>query len=1303
MANDKQFDALEVTPYDDIFQSAASEHGIPVEYLKNIAWIESRYQPDVTSSAGAGGIMQFMPATGKAMGLSEQDRYDPQKSIPAAAKLLGQLNKQYNGDLTKVALAYNQGNGRVGRKQLEAYDRGDLSGVSAEGRGYMEKLAYGKPSSKQAETGGDAVSAVNEAKSQTTDGLQELKDNISETKEISKNRIDSLMPTHFTPPELQFQQTENLSSPLQSARSLAANSTPGGETKEVDTFDGTLDNLAHRAKNSTLGRIVRADSFEEALALVTPRDAVPLENLRTRSELQQIEATGLPASYWSPLLKVPKSDLESAIKKQMEYFKEDVRLSQETGGGAQFVGWLGDLLGDPITYASGGMGGVAFKGRTAYEIAKDIGRVSLGGAALGGTSEAIRTNVVGGDAHYVETMVGGALLAPALSSLAGAIGDQFGKDASRYNRSLENQLRGQPTGINPAGGQRTVELGGQTITDLGQGSARLPDGSVVNAANPINPLSQHSFDEAEKLVPKLKSWVKLGNFSEIGNVTNGSQSAEIRGIAQDLFRPTVLREDGSGGAPKMVAEDIDRFFGNLDNVRQENQMRLAKRVSQEFDSPADMWRTIGEHIEQGRIEELKGSQRALAENVKEGMDFKAYYAENPATFGNEAAKPLLSLSHTKGAYLPVSYDQVKTAGFREKFNGDANEAADAIAKHFISEYNADPAVKARIDKLMETKGVSDVNTYARNAAYGIVAEDSQFVNRSTVALEEYSKGRVEANSYLEARHGFSMNYESVMPDGSTFSLNDLRSWDMDNIIPAYHRRMNGDIAIMGSRGQTVPELNAAIADARVNAKGDKQLLKEVDGLVEGLKLLTGVARREPPSKGEQLARSLTDLSLFAKGAYMAVQNYTEGASLLTNGSWKMLSNRIPFLKELASTKHVSNEMLNEFHNIGFGKELSMALRPTRKDLVEQLALGNKGAGNATIGDKVVGTVKYGTQELVQRSPHIKLIAGTVNHMVEAARFKMIADIAEAAHGGKLTKQLKDGYRNLAGVTDQQFDSMMGMMREYTKMTDGRLEFQKNAADIVKDPRFFSMWRLADQAAEDVTLRNHRVGFQNLKSQSGYMGMLTQFRMFTAKSLNGRFMRMIQNGQLNGKKVDMALTAMASIMLSGTYQLMFNHIKASQIADEQKRRIYLDKMNDPAMVAWSSLTRSSVTGAPLSIGQWLLTPTPWGDAFANMRSTTSPTAYADDMAKGEDGADQWTASSVIARTINQLPAINTADNIIKGGYNLGATLMNNNYAESFGLVSGMMTNAQQLVPNDPLTQKLMVEFTDYLNGTDFGRD
>lgn len=1292
MANDKQFNAQEVTQYDDLFQSAASENGLPVEYLKNIAWIESRYQPDVTSSAGASGIMQFMPATGKAMGLSEQDRYDPQKSIPAAAKLLGQLNKQYKGDLTKVALAYNQGNGRVGRKQLEAYDRGDLSGVSSEGRGYMEKLAHGKP-----------VDVVKEAEAQTTDGLQELKDNISETQSISKNRIDSLMPTHFTPPELQFQQTEQLSSPLLSARSLAANSTPGGEDKEVDTFDGTLDNLSHRLKTSTLGRMVRSDSFEEAMALITPRDAVPLENLRTRSELQQIESSGLPASYWNPLLKVPKSDLEGAIKKQMEYFKEDMRLSKETGAGAQFVGWMGDLLGDPVTYAAGGMGGIAFKGRTAYEIAKDVAKVSAGGAVLGGTSEAIRTNVVGGDAHYVETMVGGALLAPVLGSLVGALGDQFGKDVARYNRSIENQLRGEPTGINPAGGQRTVELGGQTITDLGQGSARLPDGSVVNGSNPINPLSQHSFDEAEKLVPKLKSWVKLGGFSEIGNVTNGSQSVEIRGIAQDLFRPTVLREDGSGGAAKMVAEDIDRFFGNLDNVRQENQIKLAKRVSQEFDSEPDMWRIIGEHIEQGRIDELRGSQKALAENVKEGMDFKAYYAENPATFGNTNAKPLFTLGHTKGSYLPVSYDQVKTAGFRERFNGDVNDAADAVAKHFVAEYNADPAIKSRVDKLMDSQGITDVQVYARKSAYGIVAEDSQFTNRSTVALEEYSKGRVEANSYLEARHGFSMNYESVLPDGSTFSLNDLRSWDMGSIIPSYHRRMNGDIAIMGSRGQTIPELNTSIAEVRVAAKGDNQLLKEADALTEGLKLLTGVARRKPPAKSEQLARSLIDMSLFAKGAYMAVQNYTEGASLITNGGWKMLSNRIPFLKDLASTKSVSNEMLNEFHNIGFGKELSMALRPSRRDLVEQLAMGNKGAGNATVADKVVGSIKYGTQELVQRSPHIKLIAGTVNHMVEAARFKMIADIAEGAHGGKLTKQLKEGYRNLAGVTDQQFDGMMGMMREYTKMTDGRLEFNKNAADIVKDPRFFAMWRLADQAAEDVTLRNHRIGFQNLKSQSGYMGMLTQFRIFNAKSLNGRFMRMIQNGQLNGKKMDMALTAMASIMLSGTYQLMFNHIKASQIPDEQKRRIYLDKMNDPMMVAWSSLTRSSVTGAPLSIGQWLLTPTPYGDAFANMRSTVSPTAYADAMAGAQEGADQWTASSAIARTINQLPAINTADNILKGGYNLGASLTGNNYADSFGLVSGMMSNAQQLVPNDPLTQKLMVELTDYLNGTDFGRD
>ena len=65
---------------------------------------------------------------------------DPQKAVPAIARHLKDLKGAYQGDLLKAALAYNQGQGRLGSPQLAALDQGDFTKISPEGQNYMRKL-----------------------------------------------------------------------------------------------------------------------------------------------------------------------------------------------------------------------------------------------------------------------------------------------------------------------------------------------------------------------------------------------------------------------------------------------------------------------------------------------------------------------------------------------------------------------------------------------------------------------------------------------------------------------------------------------------------------------------------------------------------------------------------------------------------------------------------------------------------------------------------------------------------------------------------------------------------------------------------------------------------------------------------------------------------------------------------------------------------------------------------------------------------------------------------------------------------
>lgn len=102
--------------YDKYFADAAQREGIPFGFLKAVAIRESSLNPRAESSAGAYGLMQFMPKTAQRFGI---DAGDPIASIYAAAKYLKMNQNRFDGSLELAAAAYNAGEGtveRVGRR-----------------------------------------------------------------------------------------------------------------------------------------------------------------------------------------------------------------------------------------------------------------------------------------------------------------------------------------------------------------------------------------------------------------------------------------------------------------------------------------------------------------------------------------------------------------------------------------------------------------------------------------------------------------------------------------------------------------------------------------------------------------------------------------------------------------------------------------------------------------------------------------------------------------------------------------------------------------------------------------------------------------------------------------------------------------------------------------------------------------------------------------------------------------------------------------------------------------------------------
>lgn len=118
---DKLIKGTTLSPFDDIFKKYAKISGWDWRLIAAVAFIESKFKPDVISRFGAAGLMQVMPATASAMGVNPSSLINnPDENVKAATKLLVQLDKSLKPYVAEdeerlkfVLAAYNAGIGHV--------------------------------------------------------------------------------------------------------------------------------------------------------------------------------------------------------------------------------------------------------------------------------------------------------------------------------------------------------------------------------------------------------------------------------------------------------------------------------------------------------------------------------------------------------------------------------------------------------------------------------------------------------------------------------------------------------------------------------------------------------------------------------------------------------------------------------------------------------------------------------------------------------------------------------------------------------------------------------------------------------------------------------------------------------------------------------------------------------------------------------------------------------------------------------------------------------------------------------------
>jgi soluble lytic murein transglycosylase-like protein len=100
-------------PFHSLILQAATAHDVEPALIKAMILAESNYNPKAVSKRGARGLMQLMPSTAAALGVT--DLFDPEDNINGGVKYLRQLLDRFDNDVRLALAAYNAGSRYVRR------------------------------------------------------------------------------------------------------------------------------------------------------------------------------------------------------------------------------------------------------------------------------------------------------------------------------------------------------------------------------------------------------------------------------------------------------------------------------------------------------------------------------------------------------------------------------------------------------------------------------------------------------------------------------------------------------------------------------------------------------------------------------------------------------------------------------------------------------------------------------------------------------------------------------------------------------------------------------------------------------------------------------------------------------------------------------------------------------------------------------------------------------------------------------------------------------------------------------------
>jgi len=1345
------------TPYDSLIQQEADREGVPYDFMHKLIFNESSFDNTAKSPTGPLGLGQFTELTGKAYGLmSPEDRMDPTKAIPAVARHLKDLSGAYKGDWLKAALAYNQGQGRLGSPQLSALDAGDFSQISPEGQNYMRKLL---------DVSGDSPSRQwFDAQEVTNPGINPKAQAVTFEDATQGVTAKSKVRVGENLPQLGNMNLDGGTAPQTQQDYITLSDHIG--KPEKGTFEGTGDATAASLATSPLASIFRYATQEDH----DPLDWVnPTDNSQWNAEdYEMIRKEGVDPQYFSfvqDYAKGKRVNLPNAIAMAKENMEYEQRING-AGTGAQIVGGFAGAGLDPLTY-------VPVPGTTGARLISRAAQGAMYSGAAAVASESLRENMTGIEGHYGTALVGGALFGSGATALFDKALQAAPKAIARPEmvdgdleailaRHGESALPNERIDLHPEMEPDANDFAGpsirlearETARQLGQedpsrfpwmageepkealgvnyvdhpnepGAVRLQDGSILSATNPLNP--KLLAEAAEVMPDRAAKGVSMGGFTEIGYTLNRSESPDVLALGSQLFRSPTGTVTGSNGKFGATASDIIERIQGQDHVTYN---KMSEEVLEAIKDPSyamtdggrqahieRAFRRVAEAIEEvsgNKLTQLTAGERKLMETIRSHYDLKGDYLAAPAQFGNRKARSVLPETRHAGSYIPNIYSAAAKNLHLQKFGGQ-DGLQDAIKESWLASYAARPHVKSRVDnylkdavdealkarlpkpvgkkpavqvdavKLREDILNELVEDYATRKAFGVAkSEDFDASNLLSLSDQGSIPGSMglASNNFLEGRHLFDSDMTVPLSDGSQFSVNDLREFDLSRITPSYDRRVNGDIGIMGATGRTTAELLHDITKVKTPVASERKALEE------SIKILTGRARRDPEGALATASRALTDMSFFAKNAYMGVQSITEVAGMVTKGHTRMLLKGVPLLKDMSGwgSKIKPND-LADMHLMVFGRELDNHIRPTRQDIIQRL---RDHADTNPVLAKAMGTIKYGTQEAAAWSPFTKFLTESSNYIADAGRQGVLSDFVNHVVAGRASKLFDPERLKSMSITPEQFEGMKGLISTYVKkQPDGSYKVTDRAA-FQRDPRTMDLWRMGDKIADETILRPHKFSSADTEAYGAGVKMAMQFKNFTIRSVNSRLIRGYHDATKNGRAIDQTMQAVLSTGLAVSGYVAMKYSQAAGMPKDQREKFLQQSLN-PNMLAYAAISRSSHIGAPLGLANIVAAPLGF-DQAAMVRSSILPRGPKEQRPQGAmkySATKNDRTTAVLGRVAEQVPAYGVLASVGQVGYNAFGAAGSVSRRADQEYMTGVFNGLRGLVPNDPVSQKLLL--------------